>query len=295
MKTTIIFRQGGNNSRIGNTFYWVENAKYWCEKHGFDFCFPLGERIFGDLFENAKEFFRLPDELEGSKIFTSDKEYSSFFGRIGQSVNSVEKKGKSEPRIFQVLPNTILHITAGSINWDEDCDFLETIKKHRYVIIEEPYPFKLTNSPSDMLKLNQKTISLLTEPRDDFVTVHVRQGDYKQWRNGEFYKDNQYYNDLIKKLILVTNETYRVAVVHNGEFSLDESLKDKVKDCPHHGYEAHLNDLLTLAMSRNVVGPYSTFSKLALDIRKRANLSSQNLVHFSSKSTIDEVLKKMHF
>lgn len=64
--TTLIFRQGGNNTRIGNTFVWVEAAKSWSNKNGFDFVFRSGIDIFPEVFDGVNDFF-MPEKISNSE------------------------------------------------------------------------------------------------------------------------------------------------------------------------------------------------------------------------------------
>jgi hypothetical protein len=295
--TTMIFRQGGNNTRIGNSFYWVENARNWCQRNNVEFCFITGQDIFSPIFENSQLFFKKPKTMGDATIFDYSDTYSAFLGRITQSVNSVSIK-KSMLRIYEIFPKFLVHVQAGAVNWDESDELKALIGKYEYVVVEEPYPFKCSLPNLDTLTPSEDISRLLSAKRiSSRISIHVRQGDYEHWQNGKHYKDNVFYNELLQALLSHAGENlnYKLSVVHNGEFNLLKNLGDKIELIPDYGYDDHINDLLTLAMSDVVIGPMSTFSQLANDFRNRCGLSRFKLIVINKDITIDEIMKSINF
>ncbi len=73
------------------------------------------------------------------------------------------------------------------------------VKKYKQLLVEELQINKDYRDPA------MSHLSRLREEHDIIVGVHMRQGDYRTWRNGKFYFDAAYYNkcmeiiDKIKK------------------------------------------------------------------------------------------------
>lgn len=94
MKPLIIFRQGGNNSRIGNTFAWIERARKWCLDHSYEFYFPQAVDLFSPLFGNVEQHFGVPRSLQGTQVDWSSENARRMLTGI---VNSV---GLSDPGVM---------------------------------------------------------------------------------------------------------------------------------------------------------------------------------------------------
>lgn len=295
--TTLIFRQGGNNSRIGNTFVWVENARSWCDQNDFGFVFSPGVNMFSYFFRNCEDFFYSPnfEFYDRSGFLINEKKYVEMFGRISTTV--AQNSGSEKGVVQTILPNSLGYLSMGAIKWDSVDGLCESLRKFSYVIVDEPFPFSLEspNPPEGILEVKPYVESLLVdESKRIYATVHVRQGDYVRWQDGKYYKDDKFYNSLIRELVNRTNK--RIAVVHNGEFSLDSDLLSRVYTSSwSDGYPAHINDLLTIACSSYVLGPYSTFSRFSCALNERIGKEPPTLTFFDCDADVDSILKDVIF
>ena len=142
MKTTIIFRQGGNNSRVGNSIVWIEKAHEWCKENGFEFTFLPGIKMFYSVFEDVDEYFRCKID----SFFLQDQDlYVKLFGRISVTLSNDLQDNQG---LISIFPEVLGWIKHGSHSWDNEI-LISNLKKYRYVIVDEPYPFNTNVSISE--------------------------------------------------------------------------------------------------------------------------------------------------
>lgn len=295
--TVVIFRQGGNNTRIGNTFVWVEKAKYWCENHSFSFMFTPGINIFSHFFDELKDYFIPCPANEDIPYFFDSQDYSNMWGRIATTVTSKPKFQKGI--IYPVIPKILGVINMSGVEWNSSLAQLFT--QYQYVIVDEPFPFKTESSDDHKvicMKPKKNLAKTITSNQNIFACVHIRQGDYAKWAGGKYYKDNEFYNSLIEALIKHVEKSgtsKKIAYVHNGDFVLNERLTESpfLQAGMKFSDESHINDILLLCMSDNIIGPYSTFSNFSRTLNKRLGLHEPNVVLFDSESSIETILEKI--
>ena len=271
---------------------WVEAAKAWCDKYEFKFLFRPGVEIFEEVFKDVNQFF-IPfnDSLTGNAFLDDYEDYNSLFGRV--SVTCSHSKSYNKGQVFEVLPNVLAYVNNGSQTWS--FELAEQLRKFEYVIVDEPFPFIIEEDVEivDLLVITDKLRKLLEESKyEKAIAIHVRQGDYSRWQNGKYYKDDVFYNDLIQAIAEFKEESKisKLYVVHNGEFCLNEMLYGVVDEVSEADtYSPHIKDIIAIASSNIVIGPYSTYSKFASALRKIATGEETKLLFFDTNSVVSDL------
>jgi hypothetical protein len=299
-ETIVLFRQGGNNKRIGNCLVWLESAWQWCVDNGVKFYFPQAKYVFdGLLDESTLKLLNL--ELDNKTTFGTNSEFTSSLlqGMCVAATKHAVIDASLGCKTLTLMPGLLGYIQPSGIDWEENNGrILDYIKKFECVIVDEPFPFKYKSSNrSEWLKLSDICLSFMEEVtnRGIFVTVHVRQGDYKRWQNGKYYKDNDFYNTLLKELLALTANTDKgaICVVHNGSFIIDEAIKNDLVCFDESSLTPEIRDFLTLACSKNVTGPLSTFTIQAANVASKVKYRKPTIHVFDSNSTVAEVINKI--
>ena len=309
MNTIICFRQGGNNLRLGNTLVWVEQAIDWCKRHNFTFWLPNAEQILGELCDDSSDVFSMPLDWEESIFYQSEK-FRGLLGRIVQSMNEVKEKDSVSNFAFacSIIPDIMGYIDPnGNTNWSEiPTDLVEFFKKHKLVIVNDPYPFKFPDANCNKnlyLRPSKASIDFAKKSLNQNtqnIGIHIRQGDYKNWQGGRYYKDSAFYNELISSIVKkFENTDVNIFIAHNGEFEISESNQHLLKNnqllYADNQLSDEIRDFLLLSTSNVLIAPLSTFSQQALKWGQRNNYSSGKWVPIQSNSNIPDILNKVDF
>lgn len=307
MNTIICFRQAGNNLRLGNTLVWVEQAIDWCKRHDFTFWLPNAEQILGELFDDSSDVFSMPLNWDESIFYQSEK-FRLLLGRIVHSMNEVKDQESVSDFAFacSIIPEIIAYIDPkGNTDWSEiPTDLIRFLKKHRLVIVNEPFPFQYSQvNGNTNLYLQPSRLSidfaknLLTKSKKN-IGIHIRQGDYKNWQGGKYYQTSEFYNELIEAILNSTNcANINLFIAHNGEFEISQLNKELLLNdrliCSNHNFSDVIKDFLVLSSCDLVIGPFSTFSRQALIWGKKYNNVSGKWLPIDSESDISDILAQI--
>ncbi len=309
MNTIICFRQGGNNLRLGNTLVWVEQAINWCKRHDFTFWLPNAEQILGELCDDSSDVFSMPSNWEESIFYQSEK-LRILLGRIVQSMNEVKDKDSVSDFAFtcSIIPEIIGYINpSGHTDWSEiPTDLIGFLKKHKLVIVNDPYPFKFSEiNGNGNLYLPPSKASInfakkLLNENTKNIGIHIRQGDYKDWQGGRYYQNSEFYNELIDSIVKKFQDTdVNIFIAHNGEFEISESNQQLLRKnqllYSDNQLSDEIRDFLLLSASNILIAPLSTFSQQALKWGQRNNYCSGKWVPIQSNSNIPDILDKIDF
>jgi len=278
----------------------LENAWQWCEDHGVKFYFPQAKYMFEELFdESTIKLLNL--ELDDKTTFGSNFEFTTSLlqGMCTQATKHAVIDELLGCKTLTLIPGLLGYIQPSGIDWGEsNIAILDYITKFKCVIVDEPFPFKYKcSSENEWLRLSNTCLSFMEEVTNKriFVTVHVRQGDYKRWQNGKYYKNDEFYNALLKELLDLVENTDKgaVCVVHNGSFVIDDAIKNDLVCFDESNLSPEIRDFLTLACSENITGPLSTFTIQSTNIAKKTKYKMPKIHNFDSNATVAEVINRM--
>ena len=281
----VIFRQGGNNLRIGNTLVWVVAAYAWCQKHGFTFFFPAAQLSLGRIIDGQSALLRVPESFGSRSVWGSDLANSynvamldKFMNRNVVSATELSIALRAQESTVSILPSILACITDSSkFDWASS-ETVRFIASHRATIVNEPFPFRnhglsdIAHYEADLLKPSAALLSLLAEtPQsgETAVGIHIRQTDYSRWQGGRFYKDNVFYNELIEMVHQHLPAKSVLFVAHDGEFVADKKIRN-LENVRLSGGSASevIQDFARFVTCDFIIGPASTFTAQAARLRR---------------------------
>ena len=221
----------------------------------------------------------------------------SFF--LNLSLLGILKYDNAIFRIFDLIKNLILNFTSkilklfsknknysiqlfGKITlkivsgWDFRVNFL-TNQYHEE--LSRIYNFK-NSLKGKSIKISKKFLSLKDNGKF-LVGIHIRRGDYKTWKNGDYYFEDKIYDNLIKKLrkyfLNQKKDPFFVGV--SDQFISNNIELDKITK------GTWIEDQITLQNCDLIVGPPSTFTMWASYISKipLIQIQSNGEIDFTKK------------
>ena len=151
--------------------------------------------------------------------------------------------------------------------------FLNLVKNHRFLLIQGwrfRDPENLCRHASEIREYFKPISKILNNVNvliekirakcDVLVGVHIRQGDYREWRGGRYFYDVEKYVDVMKKIEKIfPNEDVGYLVCSDEELD-----KEVFKGTNFFFGSNHLvEDLYSLAECDYIVGSFSTFNQWA--------------------------------
>jgi hypothetical protein len=128
------------------------------------------------------------------------------------------------------------------------------IRKHREGIARYFTPVAPVRKPVEALISRARTMG------DLLVGVHIRQEDYRSWKNGIHFYETERYVQWMREIV-ESNPGGRVVFVVCASDALDESLFRGIPSLKGPGFPAC--DLHALSLCDKIIGPPSTFSAWA--------------------------------
>jgi hypothetical protein len=306
----VIFRQGGNNLRIGNTLVWVVAAYAWCQKHRFTFFFPSARSTLGNVVKDNSALFDIPRCVRESSVFDgklldADRVVlvDRFLNRTILSASEcIAAIGNNSP-LVSILPGILGCITDSSrCSWSS-AETIEFIASHRATIVNDPYPFSghgLTDTAlyeSHVLTPSTAVESLLAEARGNgaiTVGIHIRQTDYQRWDGGRHYRDNDFYNGLIDIIYQGLPKDSFLYVAHDGQFARSDSCRSSKLIQVSGGTPSEAaRDFAKFIGCDYIVGPVSTFTAQAIRLRKLWLGKPCGLIRITPGSSLDDTARAL--
>ena len=298
-KTSFLFMQGGNNSRIGNTLVWLESAYTWCEANEFKFLFPQKDKVFNGIFDDNVNIFT-ESTLAFEKLGSSP--ISTLLSGLPQKIAHSTKEIESGIFVCELISNQLLFVDFKGREWNPSEKLVNYFRTFDLVILNEPFPFLTGQREFGLLKLSDLASSyceqLFSQFGSDLISVHIRQGDYKKWNDGKYYRDNNFYNKLLRTL-KQNFPSKSIRFMHNGEFtSENDNVQFAMKYDQENKLSPEICDFLVFAASSVIIGPLSTFTGQARLIGSSQFGRNGKIFHiepnddvFSMVSKVQEYLK----
>lgn len=125
------------------------------------------------------------------------------------------------------------------------------IQKHREEIARYFTPVWSVRKPADKVMAHARKMG------DLVVGVHIRQDDYRHWKNGIYFYETERYAHWMRELT-ERNPDKKIVFLVCASNSLDESLFTGLSVVKGPGFPA--GDLHALSLCDKIIGPPSTFS-----------------------------------
>lgn len=306
-RPVVIFRQAGNNARLGNTLVWIARAHAWCAQRGFAFYFPYARVNLAGLIDAASPLFDCPDELRSSALLRQaggDEATLRFvddaLARILAIARDIESQaaadGSAQP--VSVIPGALACVTSTrNVDWASS-DLASAMRRHAACIVSEPHPFlagleTAAETEASLLPPSRRARELMAAAGASFG-VHIRQTDYRRWQGGRHFRDNDFYNDLIDGLLSLLPAGTTLHVAHDGEFEPRGSIRSspavRVSDG---STDVVLEDFVSFAMCDYLIGPTSTFTIQANRLGGLWAPKRRRLFRLDPDSSLSEILEEV--
>lgn len=306
-KPIVLFRQGGNNLRVGNTLVWLAAGYGWCLKNGFEFYFPAAHKILGRLLSQDSLVFSEPknycDWPVGVGIEDRYPHIDSLLLKILSVAKGDELSISRENKIgVSLVPGALgCIVNARGCAWYSDA-VVDFVRAHRVTIVDEPYPFSVAEVvPSDLeaalLRPSDEVRELLRSMKISTglsFGVHVRQTDYRRWQGGKFFRDNEFYNGFISGLLSILPSGSRVVVANDGEFVIDPCLLASGDISVSRGSKDDVvSDIVSFSACDILFGPPSTFTAQALRLGNLWLPKRRSLLHLREGDSLQGVIRSV--
>jgi len=128
------------------------------------------------------------------------------------------------------------------------------IRQHRDKIAQYFTPIASIRKPVEDLISRAKTMGEI------IIGVHIRQEDYRAWKNGIHFYDTERYSQWMRE-ILQANPDKRIVFLVCASDTIDEAFFEGITFLKGPGFAA--GDLHALSLCDKIIGPPSTFSAWA--------------------------------
>lgn len=116
-------------------------------------------------------------------------------------------------------------------------------------------------SPKEPLKQNcEKFIKKLKTEDSLLVGIHIRKGDYKRWRGGNYFYEDYVYFRIMKEIVNQIQNSYRLNTkfLICSDTTIDKAFQDEFDVS--FGLGKSVEDLFSLSLCDLLIGPPSTYS-----------------------------------
>jgi hypothetical protein len=149
--------------------------------------------------------------------------------------------------------------------------FISKFTKHQFIIADvgtymSGFKFKHQDlilkyfEPSTFIKYNGNSI-LKNIKCDLLIGVHIRRGDYKNFKNGVYYYPDEFYVQILNKLVSIFNKKKITFLIVSNE-KIDLQTFSEFDIVTSNG-KFMSEDLYLLSKTNYIIGPPSTFSAWA--------------------------------
>lgn len=282
MKKLIVIKPNGNHSnRLFQNLYF----EVFCKEHNIEFHNPT--------FHDMRDYYTDPSNSETNQLFKllqidllgSWFRHSRLVKRLFSVVWIVSKLGflklirfdnknkesESETNLLKAFENNDVVYTAGW--WFRSPDLVVKFQP------EMAYKYSLKKS---LYENNTMVINLdkLKSQGYILIGVHIRRGDYKKWKGGKyFYDDNTYkkYMKSISEQLSAKGNTKQMFILFSNETVNIEKSADIIVSTESWYIDQHI-----MSTCNYLIGPPSTFTKWA------SYIGNVKLFHITDKTqTID--------
>lgn len=234
----------------------VDNGGQWCNK-----LFSLIPSISYAIETNQKLYV----------FFYKNKYISEFPHLVFQNnfVNFIKISDKKN--IFIVILSKLIVRLCRVLNLEVNTDLLNAENARIQVVDawihrhDQAYIEKHILTIRSFFEFRQEIVNyikshVLGQPgKGKIIGVHIRKGDYKDWRGGLYYYDTETYINVMLKLKLIFGDNCRFLVCSNEKIEINVEGIDSIQI---ENTNASL-DLCALSMCDYIIGPPSTFSQWA--------------------------------
>ena len=289
----IIFSQGiPLHSRLGNSLVWMSRAAYWSKSLNAEVYCPYAIEFFSEYLspesvwskKNEKCLSMFRDRFQVELTAENIQRCSRIMEEHYEKNNAIEpfswKKIVTKNEKFGV------NFISGEIDFG-DPDVISFMLQSQLTICHEPFPFsvqkdRILRAGEDWHSIAPNRASYLTQENTILehsnslkkVGLHIRRGDYEFWEQGKHFYSDDYWINVLKDFNL--NE-YSIWIFSN---ELSEEFKERlVAEGAHISFGNANEDFIRLMCMDIIVGPPSTYSKMAYDIANNT-LSKEVKLHF---------------
>jgi hypothetical protein len=273
----IIFTQDPTqHSRLANSLVWMAKIQNFLQNSKMDYYFPWAIENFGAYLEESSTWLK---NNSAPELFLNN------FGQhlTAQNLSHFSRKIEHD---FEVQNNlkAFQWIKISTYREDYNCLYLagthnlysseiyEKIKNSTLIIIKEPYnliypEFDFTVEDFKNIKPNlnlynsQKRMVEEIGRNKKNIGFHIRRGDYKNWADGKYFYDDDYWLDRIQIEIKKNNCVW----VFGNDFS--NEFLNRIKSTGAIVSQASFeSDFVSLMFMNVIYGPPSTFTNMASKI-----------------------------
>ena len=277
------------HSRLGNSFIWMSKIYPFLAREKFDIIFPWAIDNYKTYF--SENTFWVKDSKEIKNCFFDIYGIDLTVDNVNMLSRRIqldyEKQRKLEPFdwkgiILSNSDNNVLYL-CGNIEIDSR-EIIFLIKHHIITIIHEPYDLIFNKSryetsagikslyPKEDLFEEQKSYIKKHSSGKIPLGLHIRRGDYKKWKDGLYYYEDEFWLREVKKFV---KEGYAVWIFSNeldGNFKY--SLMEQGAIISDGDFEV---DFVRIMLMKKVFGPPSTFTGIARRISNTRVVNSCEL------------------
>ena len=278
-----------HHSRIGNSLVWMSKYNYFSSSISLEFCFPWAVESYKAYLSKDSAWIGTPtgagDLFE--KYFNCHLSAANLYKHARLLEDKYEVQNNLKPYEWNFIRSSFFDndvlLISGVCNLNKEL-LSASHANYKLIIVNEPfnvtYNPEMSVAPYSWAGLEPRS-SLMQEQRNFINSVskdrrriglHIRRGDYADWRDGKYFFKDEYWINLIKTFDLDGS------VIWIFSNDLAEVFKDELigLGCEISKGDAD-EDFIRLMCMDEVFGPPSSYSTLAVDISKKVFNKSINL------------------
>lgn len=273
-RLTLAVSSGGHNSRIGNMLTLYPEMRLLAEQTNRTLVFPFAEQIINQIFEftdGTSNRYTVNDQILLSYVVRNYEERLEQQNTPPVAQHEIGKPHKFTDRAF----GYDVYFSQGAAKWREFFS-KELPNNKRNIVVKEPIPHRITDIPViDLVDLTRAYM----KPRADLfdcarslraqecqpgildICLHIRQGDFRRWREGAMFYDGPLVGRLISSIGSIAEEldfNFHLTILS------DETLPSLQTSFPYKFQSSSvMADFARMAVADIVLSNSSTFSQAA--------------------------------